>query len=125
MMVGVCPVPSSQGRCVYQDTAASACSGVCRLMNLPYSPPVLPSPFKPRAVENEFAPDPKLIEHCEKLLADAQSGKLRAVGYAVVYHDGLVPSGEINRGFYNTPGTGFALGESISRLRLAWDRDQE
>lgn len=27
---------------------------------------VIDMPTKPRAVENEFAPDPKLIEHCER-----------------------------------------------------------
>lgn len=119
-MMIVCPIQMAQGQCPYRDTTAP-CVGQCK-----HSLPVVLTPtFKPRAVENEFAPDPKLIEHCERLLADAKSGKLRAVAYAVVHHDGLVPAGEINRGFYNVPGTGFALGESISRLRHAWDKDQD
>lgn len=81
--------------------------------------------FTPRAVENEFAPDPELIRHCEQLLEQARSGKLRAVAYGTVVHDGLVPAGEVNWGFYNAAGAGFALGESISRLRHAWDKDRD
>lgn len=81
--------------------------------------------FTPRAVENEFAPDPELIRHCEGLLEQARSGKLRGVAYGVVHHDGLVPAGEINWGFYAVNGTSIALGESISRLRHAWDKERD
>lgn len=79
----------------------------------------------PTEVRRPFAPDPKIIDHCERLLADAKSGKLRGLAYGVVYHDGLVPMGEVNWGFHSTVGAAFALGEAISRLRHAWDKDRD
>ncbi len=93
------------------------CVGVCEFAT--------PTRFKPRAVENQFEADPKLIDHIERLLADAKSGKLRGLGLALVNHDGLVPAGEVSWWFYATRGTSYVLGEAISRLRHAWDKERD
>ncbi len=106
--------------CPYSDTAW--CNGGCRLHA---DARVAPMRTTPRAVENEFEPDAKIVEHCEQLLKDAQSGKLRGLAYGTVHHDGLVPSGSVEWGFVMASGAGFAVGESISRLRHAWDKDRD
>lgn len=100
------------------------CRGRCALEPAAISPLTIER-FKPRAVENQFEPDAKLIEHVERLLVDAKSGKLRGLAYAVVAHDGLVPAGKIDWGIVSVVGVNFALGESISRLRHAWDNEQD
>lgn len=69
-----------------------------------------------------FPPDPEVVKHIEDLLELAKSGKIRAVASAVVYHDGLVPDGEIGSGHCAPPGTRFALGYAISML---WYRFQK
>ena len=78
----------------------------------------------PTKVSNPFEPDPKVVEHCERLLEQARSGKLRGLAYATVTHDDLVPAGEINWGFHSGSAVVYAMGEAISRLRYKWDLDR-
>jgi hypothetical protein len=78
----------------------------------------------PRRHREEFAPDPDIVRECETLLAQAKSGQLRAFAVALVFHDGLIPSGEVNRAWVTTPGTAWALDTSISRLVHKWRRHE-
>lgn len=82
------------------------------------------SPLRfPRRHREPFDPDPRLIRHCERLLADARSGKLRAVAYATVYHDDLSPAGSVDHGWAAAPGTYYATSHGVARLARAWGRE--
>lgn len=82
---------------------------------------VLPMKTGPKLVTTVFEPNERVIAHCEKLLAMAKSGEIRAIGYALVEHDDLKPNGTINWGYTNTPATMFALDAAISALRRKWE----
>ena len=77
----------------------------------------------PRLHSLRFAPASPLIIHCERLLADAKSGRLRALVYGTVYHDNLSPAGSVDHGFCVGPGTYYAATHAVERLRRAWDRE--
>ena len=77
----------------------------------------------PHEVRLRFAPASPLVTHCERLLADAKSGRLRALVYGTVCHDGLSPAGSVDHGFCVGPGTYYAATHAVERLRRAWDRE--
>lgn len=78
----------------------------------------------PKPYRNSFDPDAEIVRECETLLAQAKSGELRAFAVALVFHDGLIPAGMINRSWVTTPGTAWALDTSLSRLLWKWRRHE-
>lgn len=74
----------------------------------------------PERVKNSFPSNQTLVEQLETLLASAKSGKLRSAAFAVVYHDDLVPDGEVGEGWEVASGTRFALSHAIMRLNHRW-----
>lgn len=77
-----------------------------------------PQPYRER-----FAPDHRLVQHCERLLADAKSGQLRALVYGTVYRDDLSAAGSVDHGWAVGGGTYYAASHAIGRLQRAWGRE--
>lgn len=75
----------------------------------------------PRAHVEPFDPIPAVIHHCERLLQDAKSGRLRGMAYATIYNDDLSPAGSVDHGFCCGSGTYYAMSHGVRRLVHAWD----
>lgn len=74
----------------------------------------------PERYKQPFEPHAPLVEMLEQMLVYAKEGKMRAAAFAVVYHDDLVPDGEVTEGWQNARGTRFALSHGIGRLHHDW-----
>jgi hypothetical protein len=72
-----------------------------------------------------FAADPNIVKQIEAMLELAKSGKLQAVGWACVYHDGLIRDAETNSGWAAAGPTTYALGHAVSQLWWRWNAHRQ
>lgn len=68
---------------------------------------------------------PELISELESLLADARSGKLRALAWGSVLHDGVAPDAQVQTGWACAPLTTWATYAAIAKLVFRWNHEHD